>query len=103
MVIQALRDNIPKWITGVILALLVVPFALWGINSYFTASSDNSVATVNGDPISPADFQRAYQNQYAQLQSYYGQAFRPEMIDEKQMRQQVLDRLIDETLLNQQV
>ena len=50
MVIQAIRDNIPKWITGLILALLVIPFALWGINSYFTASSDNSVATPSSAP-----------------------------------------------------
>jgi peptidyl-prolyl cis-trans isomerase D len=103
MVIQALRDNIPKWLTGLILAMLVIPFAFWGINSYFTASTDNSAAVVNGDPISPGDYQRAYQGQYARLQQYYGQAFRPEMIDEKQLHKQVLDALIGETLLNQQV
>ena len=103
MVIQALRDNMPKWITAVILIVIIGPFALWGINSYFTASSDNSVATVNGDEISPADFQRAYQQQYARLQQFYGASFRPGMIDEKQLQQQVLDGLINETLLNQQV
>ncbi|HEX2667604.1 MAG TPA: SurA N-terminal domain-containing protein [Gammaproteobacteria bacterium] len=103
MVIQALRDNIPKWITGLILGLLVVPFALWGINSYFTASADNSAAVVNGDEITPSDYQRAYQGQYARLEQYYGEAFRPEMIDEKMLRQQVLDSLVNETLLNQQV
>ena len=103
MLIQAFRDNIPKWITGVILFLIIGPFALWGINSYFTASSDNSVATVNGDPIAPGDFQRVYQGQYARLQQYYGAAFKPEMIDEKQLRQQVLDNLINDTLLTQQV
>ncbi len=103
MVIQALRDNMPKWITAVIHVVIIGPFALWGINSYFTASSDNSVATVNGDEISPADFQRAYQGQYARLQQFYGPSFRPGMIDEKQLQQQVLDGLINETLLNQQV
>src|SRR5579863_5027195 len=103
MLIQAFRDNIPKWITGVILFLIIGPFALWGINSYFTASSDNSVATVNGDPITPGDFQRVYQGQYARLEQYYGAAFKPEMIDEKQLHQQVLDNLINDTLLTQQV
>lgn len=103
MLIQAFRDNIPKWVTAVILALLIIPFALWGINSYFTASSDSSVATVDGTPIAPNDFQRAYQGQYTQLQRYYGASFRPEMIDEKQLRQEVLDRLIEQTLVDQQV
>ena len=103
MVIQALRDNMPKWITGVILVIIIGPFALWGINSYFTASTDSSVATVNGDEITPGDFQRAYQGQYERLQQFYGPNFRPGMIDEKQLQQQVLDNLINETLLNQQV
>ncbi len=103
MVIQALRDNMPKWITGVILVIIIGPFALWGINSYFTASTDNSIATVNGDPINPSDFQRAYQAQYSRLQQFYGPSFKPGMIDEKQLRQQVLDELINETLLNQLV
>ncbi len=103
MLIQAFRDYIPKWVFGVILALLTIPFALWGIDSYFTASTDNSVATVNGDPISNGDYQRQYQNQYAQYERVYGAAFKPEMIDEKKLHQQVLDALIDQTLLKQQI
>ena len=103
MLIQAFRDNVPKWVTGVILALLVIPFALWGINSYFTASSDNSVATVNGDPITPGDYQRAYQGQYQRLQQVYGAQFKPELIDEKKLHQQTLEMLVNATLLNQQI
>lgn len=103
MVIQALRDNIPKWVTGVILFVIIGPFALWGINSYFTAASDTSVAKVNGDEISPGDFERAYQGQYQRLQQMYGAAFRPGMIDEKELRQQTLDSMINQTLLEQQV
>ena len=103
MVIQAIRDNIPKWITGIILALLVIPFALWGINSYFTASTDNSVATVNGDPIKVGDYQQAYQSQYQRMQQMYGQAFRPELIDEKALHQQTLQSLISQTLVEQQI
>jgi peptidyl-prolyl cis-trans isomerase D len=103
MLIQAFRDNVPKWITGIILALLVIPFALWGINSYFTASSDNSVATVNGDPITPRDYERAYQNEYQRMQQLYGAAFKPELIDEKKLHQQTLNMLVNATLLNQQI
>ena len=103
MVIQALRDTLPKWVTGVILALLIVPFALWGINSYFTASTDNSVATVNGDPIKSGDYQQAYQSQYQRMQQMYGQAFRPELIDEKALHEQTLQSLINQTLVDQQI
>ena len=102
MVIQAFRDNIPKWLTGIILALIIGPFALWGINSYFSASSDTSVASVNGSKISPQDFQQAYQNRYEQMQQMFGTSFKPGMIDEKQLRQEVLRQLINDSLLSQQ-
>ena len=102
MVIQAFRDNIPKWLTGIILALIIGPFALWGINSYFSASSDTSVASVNGSKISPQDFQQAYQNRYEQMQQMFGASFKPGMINEKQLRQEVLRQLVNDSLLNQQ-
>lgn len=102
MVIQAFRDNIPKWLTGIILVLIIGPFALWGINSYFSASTDTSVAKVNGTEISPQDFQRAYQQRYEQRQRLMGAAFKPGMIDEKQLHQQVLQQLVNDALLNQQ-
>ena len=102
MVIQAFRDNIPKWLTGIILVLIIGPFALWGINSYFSASSDTSVASVNGSKISPQDYQQAYQNRYEQMQQMFGASFKPGMIDEKQLRQEVLQQLINDSLLNRQ-
>ena len=102
MVIQAFRDNIPKWLTGIILVLIIGPFALWGINSYFSASGDTSVARVNGVEISSQDFQQAYQNRYQQMQQLMGSAFKPGLIDEKELRQEVLQQLINVTLLNQQ-
>lgn len=102
MVIQAFRDNIPKWITGIILAVIVVPFALWGINSYFSASADTSVAKINGTKISLQDYQQAYQNSYQQMEQAFGTAFKPGMINEAQLRKQVLQQLVNSTLLEQQ-
>lgn len=102
MVIQAFRDNIPKWLTGIILVLIIGPFALWGINSYFSASTDTSVANVNGSKISPQDFQQAYQNRYERMQQLFGASFKPGMINEKQLRQEVLHGLVNESLLDQQ-
>jgi peptidyl-prolyl cis-trans isomerase D len=103
MVIQAFRDNIPKWLTGIILVLIIGPFALWGINSYFTASADTAVASVNGTDITPQAFTEAYQQQYQRMEQMFGAAFKPEMIDEKQLREEVLQRLINQTLVDQQL
>ncbi|HEX6549476.1 MAG TPA: SurA N-terminal domain-containing protein, partial [Gammaproteobacteria bacterium] len=103
MVIQAIRDGIPKWILGIILGLFTVPFALWGINSYFTASADTAVASVDGVDITPQAFNQAYQQQYQRMEQMFGAAFKPEMINEKQLREEVLQRLINQSLLDQQI
>jgi len=83
--------------------LIIGPFALWGINSYFTASTDTSVAQVNGQEISPKDFTQAYQNEYQQMEQMFGSAFKPSMINEKKLREEVLQRLINQSLVTQQV
>ncbi|MGH8401009.1 MAG: SurA N-terminal domain-containing protein, partial [Gammaproteobacteria bacterium] len=89
--------------TGIILVLIIGPFALWGINSYFTASADTAVATVDGVDITPQAFNEAYQEQYQRMEQMFGPSFKPEMIDEKQLREEVLQRLINQSLLDQQV
>ncbi len=80
--------------------LISVPFALWGINQYFTPVSDLSVAKVNGTEIELREFQQAVQNQRSRLRQMLG----PELaasVDEVLVRQQTLDRLIGEQLLLQ--
>ena len=42
--LQKLRDKTTGWIAGVILALLVIPFAFFGVENYFTQQVSNYVA-----------------------------------------------------------
>ena len=32
--LEQIREKAPRWLVSLILLLLVIPFALWGINSY---------------------------------------------------------------------
>jgi peptidyl-prolyl cis-trans isomerase D len=80
--------------------LISVPFALWGINQYFTPVSDLSVAKVNGTEIELREFQQAVQQQRSRLRQMLG----PELaasVDEGLVRQQTLEQMIGEQLLLQ--
>lgn len=99
--LQTIRDHTAGWIAGVIILLLVVPFAFWGIGDYFGLVVKNNAAEVNGQEISLPDFQQAYQGRYNQLRQLLGDKFSPELIDEPRLRQEVLDRLIDRALVMQ--
>jgi len=99
--LQTIRDRATGWIAYTIVGFLIVPFALWGVNSYFDGGAALNVAEVNGTEISQQEFQRAYQQQRQRLQNLFGSNFDPAAFDETRLQQQVLQQLVDERLILQ--
>ena len=68
--LQSLRDHTQGWIAKVIIALLILSFALWGIHSYLTGSAVNpDIAKVNGTAISKTQLAVAYERARSQMQA----------------------------------
>ena len=89
-----------KRIVQFILALLVLPFAFVGVDSYVRGvGGDKDVATVGGQGISPQDFENALRSQQQQMQRALGKNFDPAMFDNPEVRQQVLDGVVNQRLL----
>jgi peptidyl-prolyl cis-trans isomerase D len=99
--LQAIRDRAQGWIAWAIVILISIPFALWGIADYLGVGAEPVVATVNGDEIKERALDQRYQQVRRSLQERLGANFRPEMFDEQRMRQQVLDSMIDELVIQQ--
>ena len=55
-----IRERITGWLAYAIVGLLIIPFALWGINEYFGNGGKLVVANVNDTEISQRDFQQAF-------------------------------------------
>ena len=89
-----------KRIVQVILALLVIPFAIWGVESYtqFRGSRD-AVATVNGLEISQREFGEELRRQQEQMRRMFGGAVDASMLDSPESRRAVLEGLITQRLL----
>lgn len=101
--LQSIHDQAQSWIAWVIVGLLIIPFALWGINSYFEGGSGAVVAEVNGTEISLNEYQRSLQQQRQRMRQLLGKDYRPEMLEDPRMRRAVLDAMIENDLLNQAV
>lgn len=105
--LQSIREHTSGWIAGLIIALLIIPFAFWGVGDYFGIIATNYVAKVNGQEIAAAQFQQEYQQTYnrqiQQFRQFLGEQFDPDMINQEQLRREVLDRMINRVLLEQQV
>jgi len=98
---QFIRERSKGLLSFLLMGFIALTFALWGINSYFTGSRQGAAAEVGARTISSDEFSRFYQQQYRQLQSVYGDAFRPEMIDEAQLKRKVLDAMVADSALRQ--
>jgi peptidyl-prolyl cis-trans isomerase D len=99
--LQTIRERAQGWIAWAIVILISIPFALWGIQSYLGTGSEPVVAKVNGVEITERQFDFRYREVRARLREQLGAAYRPELFDEKTMRSQVLDQMIQENLLLQ--
>ncbi|OYY93670.1 MAG: hypothetical protein B7Y41_10490 [Hydrogenophilales bacterium 28-61-23] len=91
--LEAIRERSQGWITKVILGLLVIPFALWGVDSYFSSGGKEApVAKIGDDEISQREFVKTLKEQQERLGG---------KVDEKLLRQQVMDQLVNTRLLSQ--
>ena len=99
--LEFIRERAHGWFAWAIVILLVIPFALWGVHQYQTTDAEVNVAVVNGKKISDAEFQRSYQQQRDRIKAMMGKNFDPSLIDDKQLKKQVLENLINREVLVQ--
>jgi peptidyl-prolyl cis-trans isomerase D len=93
-----------KRIVQIILGLLIIPFAIWGLESYTTfRGGRDSVATVNGMDISQREFAEELRRQQEQMRRMFGGAIDPAALDSPESRRVVLDGLIAQRLLASEV
>jgi len=90
-----IREKSQGAFAWIILILICVPFALWGIQNYLGGSSEAAIASVGGKDFYQQDLNRAYA-QYAQ--NLAGMNF-----DEETIKKQALDKLIRDEVLLQHV
>lgn len=97
--LQAIRDQAKGWIAWVIVILISIPFALWGIQEYLGVGEEPVIATVNGEDLLERDLERRTRDFRENLRASLGAAYRPDLFDDAQLRQQVTQIMIDERVL----
>ena len=95
-----IRDLATGWLAVLIVAILVIPFAFFGIDYYFSQGSEPVVAEVNDTEIKQTQFQRALANYHQQMQNIMGSSVDP---DDPFIKQQTLNRMIDAEVMNQTI
>jgi peptidyl-prolyl cis-trans isomerase D len=99
--LEQIRERAPRWLVSLILLLLVVPFALWGVNSYVQPGGSVDAARVGDATISVDALQQALRQEAQRLRQSLGNAYSPDLLDSPGARRAVLERLINRELLIQ--
>ena len=94
--LQAINDKAKGWLGIFIVALITLPFALWGIQSYVGGSGEQYAAKVNDIEISPREFDFNVSRQRQQLQQQFGGKL---PFEDAVLKQQVMDQLVNRKLL----
>ena len=99
--LQAIRNNAQGALVWIVVGLIVVSFALFGLGSYLSGASKVVAASVNGVEISSTALTRAYQNYQERLRNMFGDQYRPEMFGTARVKNEVLQGLITQEVMNQ--
>ncbi|OIQ88737.1 peptidyl-prolyl cis-trans isomerase D [mine drainage metagenome] len=100
--LETFREHSKGWLAKLILALITVPFALWGIDSYLQGAGSNvAVAKVDGNGITMQEYGNAMQEMRSKLQA--SGKTDPALLEDPAVKESVLNQLIVKRLLNTEV
>jgi peptidyl-prolyl cis-trans isomerase D len=89
-----------KKMVQIVLALIILPFALWGVSSYDRArNSAEIVATVDGNKITQQEFENSLRQQQEKMRQQLGANFDASMFDNPEVKRAVLDNLVSQRLI----
>jgi len=96
--LNLMRKHAGSWMIKFILGAVILAFIPFGYGIY-QDRRDAEVANVNGESILYDDFNRVYNNLIVQMRQNFGDSLNEDMIKMLQLKQQAIDRLIEEKLL----
>ena len=93
----AIRNKSKGWVAYLIVGLITVPFALFGIQDYANRSANTAIAKVDGEDIDINIYYQELSTQQRNLQQQLGAAYTQEI--DNVLKQNLLDSLINEKLI----
>lgn len=99
--LQLIRNHAKGVIAWIIVLLIIIPFALFGINQYFEGQSEVVVARINDTPVEGREFQRLFERERAMRRQLMGENFDPRLMDDALIKREALERIINSEVVSQ--
>jgi len=99
--LDSLRQASTGWTAKILLALLILSFAVWGVSGSIFGRDTLTVARVGNTSVSAFDFRFAYENQLNTLQRQLNRPMTRQQADQLGLRQNVLSQVISGAVLDE--
>jgi peptidyl-prolyl cis-trans isomerase D len=100
--LSKLRSRTGGIIAQVLMGLLILSFAIWGVSGIFTGFNADTVAKVGPGEIDSNEFAVAYSEQVRQFTQQFGQVITPQLAQQLGLSDRVLSQLISDELIQVQ-
>ena len=101
--LSALRTAAGTWVAKLLLVLLVLSFAVWGISGQIaTGFGGNSVVSAGDTTVSPIEYRLAYDRQVAVMSQQFGTRLTRDQARALGIEDQVLGQLVAGAVLDEQ-
>ncbi len=97
-----LRNAAGTWVAKLLLMLLVLSFAVWGISGQITGGLGSNVVSVGKTRVSVTEYRLAYDRQVSQLSQQFGRPITREQAQAFGIDQMVLAQLVAGAVLDEQ-
>ncbi len=98
--LKFMRTHATSWIIKILLGLIIVVFIFWGMGSV-RSKRETVVATVGGYDITKGEFEHTYNTLLRYYTRVFGGQLPPDLLERMNIKQQVLDRLLNLALIVQ--
>ena len=98
---KATSNWLGKAILSVVMGLLIVSFAVWGIGDIFRGFGRNAVAKIGNTEISIEQFRQFYTDRVQQIGRQVGRALTPDQARGLGLDRQILSQIVAETTLDE--
>ena len=100
--LDSIRQGVGSWAIKILLGLLILSFAVWGIGDIFLGVGANpTVAKVGGKEITATEFVRNYQRDIQDLSNRAGRNVSPDEGREFGLVRQTISRMVTQTMLGE--
>lgn len=99
--LQSIRNKASSWFVLVLIFIVLFAMLFLGVGDYLTTRVDTYVAKVGDEEIDQNTYRQRFSEWRQMMRQQLGANYDPRVFEQPGFKRQLLDRLVDETLLRQ--